>query len=153
MAAIRYQTGNTQKTSSSQPFRARLSIWLKFSVLCAIVVAASNVSAKRVAPLPVQPVELNGMRYEAPHFCVLVKPQLLSRNGDCPNGGIVQAIEIHSGQVLWTVRVYETQYDERLERDVQDVFITGLRIEGDHLIVKNERGNIYKINLLTRELT
>ena len=40
-------------------------------------------------------------------------------------------------------------YVNNLEKDVQDVYITNLQIENAYLLVTNEKGEIYKINLKT----
>jgi hypothetical protein len=121
-------------------------------IACLIAISAHTAEAKRAPPTPVQPVEFRGVRYEAPQACVLIKPQPVTSDGECPNGGIVQAIEMHSGRVLWTLRVYETRYDDSLERDAQDVFVTALRIENGRLVVEDEKKRVFEVDLHTRHV-
>jgi hypothetical protein len=96
--------------------------------------------AKRAAPGEVSPVIWNGVRYAAaPHGgCGFAHP------------GCVEASDAETGQTLWKIEVYQIQYRPDLEKDVQDVFIISLKVEGNRLVVTNERGEIYEVNLETR---
>jgi len=101
--------------------------------------------AKRVAPAPVRPVTIAGVRYEA---------ALGTRARSLPQeGGYVAAIDAVSGQELWLQRIYETRYDPALEEDVQDVFIRRLRAGpgGKTLEIVDELGRRYTLDLATRE--
>jgi hypothetical protein len=51
---------------------------------------------------------------------------------------------------LWELKVYEVEYNTDLERDVQDVWITSLSIEDGKLIVVNEKGDKYEVDLKTQ---
>ena len=102
-------------------------------------------AAKRVAPAPVRPVTIAGIRYEA---------ALGTRARSLPQeGGYVAAIDAESGQELWLQRIYETRYDPALEEDVQDVFIRRLRAGpgGKTLEIVDELGRRYTLDLATRE--
>ena len=106
--------------------------------LCAFLVCGiAPVLAKRAAPSPVAPVLFKGVQYSAP-------PEAM---------GFVVATGISSGKELWRVRIYEVRVDPKLERDVQDVFITALTLKDDTLIVTNERGEKYALDLKTRKVT
>lgn len=103
-------------------------------------------SAKRRVPR-VSPVTLGDTRYE-------VVRGARSR-GFNQNGGVLAAVDVRSGKELWTVQVYETRYDDKEERDVQDVFITHMAISEDrkHLLIKSENKNSYSVNLDDRSVT
>ena len=102
--------------------------------------------AKRLAPDPVAPVSFEGRRYEAIQFG--------KARGLGQNGGYVAAIDEASGRELWVQRIYRIRYDRGLEGDKQDVFITGLTLlpEARTLVIENERGARYRLNLRTRKV-
>jgi len=55
-----------------------------------------------------------------PHFGAL--------HGKEQNDGYVQAWEVGSGKLLWDRMIYRVVYDEKLERDAQDVFIARISV-------------------------
>jgi outer membrane protein assembly factor BamB len=91
--------------------------------------------AKRGAPKPVSPVVWEGVEYRAP----LNVEQM----------GHVQAVDIISGQKLWETKVYHVWINPLLETDVQWIFITNLQVQDRKLLVRNEAGKIYKLDLKT----
>jgi outer membrane protein assembly factor BamB len=106
--------------------------------LCAFLVGGtSSVFAKRAAPRPVAPVVADGVRYSAP-------PEAM---------GFVVAAAADTGKELWRVRIYEIHVDPNLERDVQHVFITSLALKDGTLLITNERGEKYALDLKTRQVT
>ena len=54
---------------------------------------------------------------------------------------------------LWRQRIYRIRVDPSLERDVQDVFITSLTVRGGSLVIANEHGDRYALDLSTRKVT
>jgi hypothetical protein len=112
----------------------------------AVAVTTMPAAAKRLAPEPVAPVSQEGRRYEAIQFG--------KARGLGQNGGYVAAIDEASGRELWVQRIYRIRYDRGLEGDKQDVFITGLTLlpEARTLVVENERGARYRLNLRTRKV-
>lgn len=106
--------------------------------LCAAFFAVpAPVSAKRSAPSPVPPVVVGNARYSAPVEAM----------------AFVVATAVDTGKELWRVRIYEVRVDPKLERDVQEVFITSLEVKDGNLIVTNERGEKYALDLKTRKVT
>jgi outer membrane protein assembly factor BamB len=91
--------------------------------------------AKRGAPKPVSPVVWEGVEYRAPL--------------DAEHMGHVQAIDINSGRKLWETKVYRVWIMPLLETDVQWIFITNLQVHGRQLLVRNEAGKVYKLDLKT----
>ena len=60
-----------------------------------------------------------------------------------------------SGNELWTLQVYKTEYDPREEKDVQDVYIEEMRVDAkaNALILRDERGRRFSVNLTDRSVT
>jgi hypothetical protein len=98
---------------------------------------------KRTPPAPVKPVTHKGVRYEAVHWG--------KARGLDQNGGYLAAVDDRSGEELRLLRVYRVAYDDEMEPDKQDVFITRLtrRLGSNTLTVENERGERYRVDLQT----
>src|SRR5438132_8166883 len=94
--------------------------------------------AKRRAPKPVPPVVWQGVEYRAPL--------------DVDHIGHVQAVELVSGKKLWETRVYENYTLPLLEEDVQRVFISRMQVKGGKLLIENESGKSFKLDLETGRL-
>jgi len=89
------------------------------------------VEAKRLPPQEVEPVIYNGVKYTATHEKM----------------GYVEAWDIKTGKKLWEKKVYDVKIDPHMEADVQWVFITNLSIKDGKLIVVNEKGDRYEIDI------
>ena len=100
-----------------------------------IVLLAGPLFGKRAAPEPVAPVTYEGIKYSAPN--------------DDGRIGYVQASD-SLGKHLFRIKVFQTKINPNLEEDVQWVFISGLRLVGNSLWVKDERSRCYSINLGTK---
>jgi hypothetical protein len=113
----------------------------RFSAIVAaaagILVATAEIPiAKRAAPAVVEPVTVRGITYSAPAHAM----------------GFVVARKVSSGQELWRQRIYTIRINPALERDVQDVFITSLRARGGAILIMNERGERFVLDLETRHV-
>lgn len=116
----------------------RTATLLRAIVYCIVVLTSRDLSAKRLAPKPVKPVTVAGVTYIAPGWPI----------------GTVIAKDASSDRELWRKRIYTLRYDRHLEQDVQDVFITSLEVrDGNTLIITNERGERYILDLSTRKVT
>ena len=95
---------------------------------------------KRVGPEEIAPVVKDNTRYEVIHWG---KDQGLGQNG-----GIITAINDQTNETLWVLKVYEIQYDEAMEEDVQDLFIQSLDIgsEANTLKVTDENNKVYWVD-------
>ncbi|MEI7821562.1 MAG: hypothetical protein WCK55_11625 [Verrucomicrobiota bacterium] len=93
--------------------------------------------AKRGAPANAASVVIKGVEYSAPHDAM----------------AFVVANAVGLGKELWRVRIYEVRVNPELERDVQDVFITSLAEKDGALLITNERGEKYALDLKTRKVT
>ena len=67
--------------------------------------------------------------------------------------GFVVAFDASSRRELWRQRIYRIRFDPSLERDVQDLFITSLTVRGGSLVIANEHGDRYALDLSTRKVT
>lgn len=113
----------------------------KLSILLCLLLAAmiaSEAWAKRAAPTPVTPVVHKGVKYVAPNA----------------NGleGKIEAWNEETGKILWDIVIYTIKIDPSLEQDVQWVFITGLAVQDNTLLVTNENNEQYILDLKTRKV-
>jgi tricorn protease-like protein len=69
--------------------------------------------------------------------------------------GVVAAFDAANDERLWAVLVYSTAVDPKWESDVQDVFITELRLDADEtkLVVVNERKRSFVIDLASHAVS
>lgn len=99
--------------------------------LALLVVLPTFAWAKRSPPEKVAPVKAAGVEYRVNHDQM----------------GCVEAWDTASQQLVWRKQIYVVRYDVDLERDVQDVFITSVSVKGEKLLIKNERGSEYELDL------
>ena len=141
-----------------------------------MILFAGNVMAKRAAPKEVAPIVTEKAIYSVPHFAALDKARNRERreaheNGgegalhgaiedlepiQAPqNGGVVEARDPKTKELLWQVQVYKTVYKKGLERDIQDVFITSLELDKAQnlLIISDEKSRVFALNLTTKKVT
>lgn len=106
-------------------------------------VAVNNKSSSRIPAPKVAPVVTEGVRYQQ------VGNGLLA--GFEQMGGYLAAHDAASGTLLWTLRVYDNRRVPGKEGDVQDVFFKSMVLQGeDTLLIENERGGRYVVDLKTR---
>ncbi len=92
---------------------------------------------KRAAPKPVAPVVSNGVEYTAPVDAM----------------GFVVATDSATRKELWRAQIYKIVRDPNLEGDVQDVFITTLELDRTRLLITDERGRRFALDLKTRDVS
>ena len=112
------------------------------SVLIFVAVALllpSLALAKRVAPVMVEPVIHQGVRYIAPN--------------DDGRRGYIEAWDVRTNKKLWDLTIFTNRIDPKLEEDVQWVFIKALNIRDGALMVTSERDKIYRVDLKTKTVT
>lgn len=104
-------------------------------------------NADRDVPPPPKAVTAGGVRYETVRNARM--------RGFDQAGGVVAAVNVKSKAELWTLKVYEIKFDPAEESDVQEVYITGLKVDsaGKQLTVTNERGETYRVDTATRVVT
>ena len=114
----------------------------KFYLISSFLLLATLLAeAKRGAPTEVLPVTVGNIKYSAPH-----------RNGTHKQMGFIEARDLKSGKLIWSRQIYAVKYDPDLEGDVQDVFIKSITVEGNHLIITNERNSKYQLDLNSLEV-
>jgi hypothetical protein len=103
-------------------------------------------SAKRKAPKHVAPLSLNGVRYEA----VLDTDEL----GYGGRGGVIAAYDDRTGELVWHVRIYRTEYNPTFEQDAQETYITSISAigGGEVLLVTDERQRRFRLDLADRSV-
>ena len=121
------------------------------TILIAVLSTPQFALAKRGVPKPLPALVNGGVKYIAP----AVMPNYSSIYGvsTCPAQSMcVEARTKKSGKLLWQVEVYKIRYDPNLEQDVQDIFISSLAIDRGKLVVRNEGGATFIIDLKTRSV-
>jgi len=113
----------------------------KSLLICTWLLAILVTEAKRGAPAEVLPVTVGNIKYSAPH-----------RNGTQKQMGFIEARDLKSGKLIWSRQIYAVKYDPDLEGDVQDVFIKSITVEGNNLIITNERNSKYQLDLNSLEV-
>lgn len=119
--------------------RPRRMSWLAGLLGGLLLLGGPQAHAKRRPPPEITPVVVGGVRYTVPHFGAL--------HGKEQNGGYVQAWDAASGKLLLDRMIYRVVYDEKLERDAQDVFIARISVEGGTLRVDNDLGERFEVDL------
>ena len=113
----------------------------KFSLISSVLLATLLAEAKRGVPAEVLPVTVGNIEYSAPH-----------RNHTHKQMGFIEARELKSGELIWSRQIYIVLYIPGLVGDVQDVFIKSITVEGNHLIITNERNSKYQLDLNSLEV-
>jgi hypothetical protein len=99
--------------------------------------SASRAPAPRVAP-----VFIAGVRYA----------QVAGdRDTDGQVGGMLAAYDA-SNRELWRLKVYVNARRPDLEGDVQDVWFRSLRVQGERLLIENERGEQFEVDPAARRV-
>lgn len=104
-------------------------------------------SKKVAGPEDVDPVVIGKTRYEVPHWGKTM--------GLGQNGGHVRAVDVASGQALWTAELYKIDYKPNMEADKQDSFLVELAYDAEHtrLVARNDRGRRFALDLFSRQVT
>src|SRR4051812_5211269 len=113
-------------------------------LLIAVSLGAAHAHAKRLPPKEVSPVIYQGVSYSAPLWGW--------PKGKKENGEYVEARDAKTDKLLWELRIYKVQYDSKLEGDVQDVFITSLKLVDGNLEILNEAGDTFVVDLSKRQV-
>ncbi len=109
--------------------------WTIMTIAALSLFCPAAAYAKRKAPSPVPPVVWQGVEYRAPL--------------DVEHMGYIQAFELPSHRKLWETKVYHVRIMPLLEEDVQWVFVSSMQVQGGRLLVRNEKGKSYWLDLKT----
>ena len=112
-------------------------------VLCVIGLLSGEAFAKRAPPAEAAPVRHGDVEFRVRHH---------TGGGYLP--GFVEAWDTSKNQQIWLRQIYVIRRNPDLEQDVQDVFVTGLKLIADRnaLEISNERGGLFELNLETLEV-
>ena len=94
----------------------------------------TNLSAKRLSPKDVPPITVDNVEYRAPHKKM----------------GVVEAWK--DGKIVWEQKIYNIKFNDKLERDVQWVFIKKMTHKDNYLLIQNEQGTFFTLNLKTKKV-
>lgn len=112
----------------------RLCLFLLVFLIPEPTIASSS------APAEVEPVIYRGVKFTAEH--------------ESPTIGYVTAYDAKTGNKVWHKNVYEVTINNRIEEDVQWIFITRLSINQEgKLKVTTERGAVYLLDIPKEILT
>lgn len=102
-------------------------------------------SGSRIPAPQVLPITHNGIRYEQ------VRNGLLA--GLDQMGGYLVAKDDTSGELLWTLKVYENPRQAGKEGDVQDIFFKAMQLQSDGtLLIENERAKRFVVDPSARSV-
>jgi hypothetical protein len=107
----------------------------RFILSIGLMLILNPLLSKRLEPTKVNSVLHNGKEYSINHSKI----------------GTVLVREKNSKKEK-IVTVYTIDYDPNLEKDIQDVFIKSIKIYNQSLLIQNERGVLYEMNLETYEV-
>ena len=111
-----------------------------------VFLLTTSAMAKRNAPEKVSAIQTSEAVFSVPHF---------AKDDRAQNGGFIEAHHPKTKQLLWRIRIYKTDYNPALEKDVQDVFITSLSFDKVHnlLIMADEKSRVFILNLTTKKVS
>ncbi len=87
----------------------------------------------------------NGRIYQAIHWG--------RARGLAQNGGYIAVIEQASGKELALVQIYALLYNPEIEADIQDIFIHKLTLAGTDILIENELGERFALNMRNLAVT
>ncbi len=112
-----------------------MKTWLGALLMTCAVVAVAH--AKRTPAPVVPPITHGGVVYHA--------------RGDGETAFIV-ANDEKTGNQLWKAKVYHVQIDPLKEADVQMMFIRGMLLFGEKLLIQDQAGRCYQLELETHKV-
>ncbi len=114
-----------------------------FLITLCVAFYASVSDAKRSAPPRIEPVVHDNIKYSVPVFSASSHSQV---------SGYIEATDTLTNKVLWQLRIYDIKYDPGLPREDQEIYINLLFLEQGRLIVGNELGERFEVELGTRKV-
>jgi hypothetical protein len=82
-----------------------------------------------------------GIKYEATY-----------KDGFCLYKAYIEAIDLITKKVIWKKKIYQILMNPIIEHDVQWVEIKKVELKNGHLIIENENGKRYQLNLKNQKL-
>ncbi|MDP2905352.1 MAG: hypothetical protein Q8O22_03515 [Candidatus Omnitrophota bacterium] len=119
-----------------------INFGLTLGILSCLLLSINIAEAKRGIPPGLSPVIYKGIKFIASHW-----PKHEKINGKKIDIWYVEGWNVEKNSKVWEKEVYRISIDNFLEYDVQMVFITSLSIEKDKLVIVNERGKKYQVDI------
>jgi len=110
-----------------------------FALSILLASASQPISAKRAEPVSVAPVVQGNTRYVAP-----------LNDG---RRGYIEAWDINSNKKLWSVTVFRTRINPKMEADVQSIYIRTISLQDSALLITDELDRTYRLDLRTRRVS
>lgn len=107
-------------------------------LLTFLLLNSVEVSADRVSPAKISPIIYKDIK-------------IVAENSSPNNMGIVQAFDTNTNKLIWSKQVYEVKMKPNVEADTLWVFIKDMKIDGDKLVVVNERQKMFTLDPITGE--
>jgi len=107
-------------------------------IISILFLISNSVEASRISAPEVQSLVYKGIKFIAPNT-----PEKMS---------YIEAWDIKTNTKLWELKVYEVKINPELKADVQWIFITSLYISVGKLIVVNEAGERYEVDIEAKKV-
>jgi hypothetical protein len=112
-----------------------------FVFLLFLVILLPPCFCKRTEPKKVPSIFVNGIEFRVVHFYT-------PENKTPQNGGIIEVYAAGTNTKIDTIVLYTTQYSNTEEKDVQDVFITKMKLLNPTILqVTNEKKQVFLVNI------
>lgn len=125
--------------------QATRNSFIVFSTIIVSILISAQCYAKRMMPESPPPVIYNHTTYSPVVYNGLIDKTISS-------GAYIEAYDNKTKKLLWRKQIYKISYNPGLESDVQDVYITKVRMQHGNLIINNEKGYVYELNTKTHEV-
>lgn len=110
-------------------------VLMVFLLVC-LIYPAQVFASRAFAPVKITPIIYKDIK-------------IVAENNSPENMGIVQAFDINTNKLIWSKQVYKVRMKPNVEADTQWVFIKDMKIEGDKLVIINEKQKTYTLDPLT----
>lgn len=111
-------------------------VLMVFLLVYCLIYPAQVFASRAFAPVKITPIIYKDIK-------------IVAENNSPENMGIVQAFDINTNKLIWSKQVYKVRMKPNVEADTQWVFIKDMKIEGDKLVIINEKQKTYTLDPLT----
>ena len=119
--------------STASAFLFVLGLWL-----------SPSIQAKEKVIAQVAPIHSGLVTYS------LQQVNFLCENGEITVCGYHQIVEAReSGQILWQTKIYKVVFNQKKSTRLQTIDPVSMKLEGLRIVVKDEKGLLYKLDTRT----
>jgi hypothetical protein len=112
------------------------------AIISCLFMNVNIAEAKRMMPQEPTPVVYKGVK-----FVAAKRPRKEKINGNEADVWFVEGWDVAKNTKIFEKEAYKININTSLEYDVQMVFITSLTVEDNKLVVANENGGKYQIDI------